>query len=151
MPRYFLDSSALVKRYRNEIGSAWVLRLSASRDQLTVSRLGHIEVASAIIRRGRQSVAASHQVSSALGALDTDMGSAFHVMELSAPVTSRAMDLVRAHGLRAADAIQLACALLSCPDAPASAEFYLVSADDELNVAAAAEGLRVENPNLHPA
>jgi len=44
----------------------------------------------------------------------------------------RAIELVRAHALRAADAIQLACALLSHRKPPASAEFYLVSADDEL-------------------
>lgn len=148
MPQYFLDSSALVKRYREETGSPWVLQLFQSPIRLIVARLGHIEVASAIMRRGRQSAESTQKVGPALAALDSDMQTSFQVVEFSNLVISRAMDLVRAHGLRAADAIQLACALLSRPDA--STDFYLISADDELNAAAAAEGLQVENPNLHP-
>jgi len=149
MPHYFLDSSALVKRYRKGVGTPWVLQLSAAANRLIVSRLAHIEVASAIIRRGRQSAGAAQAMTSALGSLESEIDSDFDVVEFTAPVTSRAMDLVRVHGLRAADAIQLACALLSSAELPAVADFYLVSADDELNDAAAAEGLHLENPNQH--
>jgi len=147
MPRYFLDSSALVKRYWEEVASPWVLQLSSVANRLVVARLAHIEVASAIVRRGRRSAGDAAKVSSALAALESDMQSAFQVMEFSDPLLSSALDLIRAHGLRAADAIQLACAMFSGPAAP---DFYLVSADAELNAAATAEGLQVENPNLHP-
>jgi predicted nucleic acid-binding protein len=84
----------------------------------------------------------------ALEALEADMSNAFNVVEFSDALMARSNELAKIHALRAADAIQLACALESRPEH--SNEYYLVSADDELNAAAVAEGLQVENPNLHP-
>jgi hypothetical protein len=62
------------------------------------------------------------------------------------------MILAERHALRGYDAVQLAAALelqtvLTASGLPA---LTLVSADAELNAAAAAEGLTVEDPNLHP-
>ena len=62
------------------------------------------------------------------------------------------MRLADAHELRAYEAVQLAAALelngrwLSA----GISGITLVSADQELNAAAAAEGLRIEDPNLNP-
>ena len=62
------------------------------------------------------------------------------------------MDLAQGQGLRGYDAVQLAAAL----DVNAERNRYglpaltLVSADTDLNHAAAAEGLVVENPNDYP-
>ena len=62
------------------------------------------------------------------------------------------MLLARKHGLRAYDAVQLAAALdvsrLYQP--PGANPITLVSADQELNAAATAEGLAVDDPNAHP-
>jgi len=149
MSQHFLDSSALLNRYRRETGSQWVLDLPATSERIVVARLAHIEVTSAIVRRGREPGITLEHVTNAMAALDREMQEIFEVIELQRPVIPRALSLARAHGLRAADAIQLACALLSCPQAPASSDFYLVSADEELNAAATAEGLQVENPNRH--
>lgn len=74
----------------------------------------------------------------------------FEVLEFDDRIISRAIELAKTRALRAADAIQLACALLSREELAAATDFYLVSADDELNSAASTEGLQVENPNLHP-
>jgi predicted nucleic acid-binding protein len=150
MPEHFLDSSALLKRYRQETGSRWMLELTAKSDQMTVARLAHVEVTAAIVRRARNLGDSAQDVASALTSLDIDMLRDFQVVEFSDALISRAIVLTKAHALRAADAIQLACALLSRADRPSSTEFYLVSADEELNAAALDEGLRVENPNLHP-
>ncbi len=150
MSQHFLDSSALLKRYRQEMGTQWMLDLSGISDRLVVARLAQVEVTSAIVRRGREPGTTAQQIANALATLEADMIKEFKVIEFSQSVVARATVLAKAHALRAADAIQLACALLSRPDAPAPADFYLVSADDELNAAAAAEGLQVENPNLHP-
>jgi uncharacterized protein len=149
MAQYFLDSSALLKRYRREIGSEWMLHLPGASERLVVARLAHVEVTAALVRRGREFGNTSEQVASALATLDREMLEIFGIIELASPVISRAIELAKAHALRAADAIQLACALLSRFELPVTTEFYLVSADDELNVAASAEGLQVENPNLH--
>jgi predicted nucleic acid-binding protein len=57
------------------------------------------------------------------------------------PVRERAMRLVATHTLRAADAMQLAAALVAVSDRPAGHEF--VCADARLRAAAAREGFRV--------
>jgi predicted nucleic acid-binding protein len=150
MAQYFIDSSALLKRYRDETGSQRVVELMATSERSVVSRLAHVEVSAALVRRARQSAGVTRDLESVLSALDNDIRRDFRVVEFSEPLIARAVDLVRAYGLRAADAIQLAAALVSRPDPPPAAGFYLMSADDELNAAATAEGLPVENPNLHP-
>jgi predicted nucleic acid-binding protein len=150
MAQHFLDSSALLKRYRQEAGSQWMLNLSASSGRLVVSRLAHVEVISAIVRRGRSSGALSQQAQQAISAFDRDIRQVFEIIELEGPVISVAIDFAKQYGLRAADALQLACATLVFPKGTSPPDYYVVSADDELNAAARAEGLQVANPNLHP-
>lgn len=145
MARHFLDSSPLVKRYRDEAGSGWMIELSWSSAQLTVARLAQIEVTSAIVRRGREGDRLSAESSDALRRFEREFEEIFEVVELEGSVMPVAVSLARSHGLGAADAIQLSCALLVAP--PGSTDFSLVSADDELNAAAQLEGLRVDNPN----
>ena len=62
-----------------------------------------------------------------------------------------ASTLAQKHGLRAYDAVQLAAALDTSRivSQVESTEVLLVSADVELNAAAAVEGLQVEDPNTH--
>ena len=63
----------------------------------------------------------------------------------------RAMQVAEKHALRGYDAVQLAAGLTlndRCQTLGLSVIF--VCADGVLNAAAAAEGLHVENPNLHP-
>ena len=61
------------------------------------------------------------------------------------------MLLAQRHGLRGYDAVQLASAMeVSALAQQFQSPFILVAADKELNAAAAAEGVQVENPNLHP-
>lgn len=53
MPAYYFDSSALVKRYVAETGTAWVTGLMdpAAGNLLYVARLTGVEVVSAFARR----------------------------------------------------------------------------------------------------
>ena len=55
MAVYFCDSSALVKRYIQETGSAWVQALcqQTSPQDLYIARIAGAEVIAAIARRGR--------------------------------------------------------------------------------------------------
>ncbi|WP_201789158.1 type II toxin-antitoxin system VapC family toxin [Scytonema hofmannii] len=54
MTVYFLDSSALVKRYVPETGSAWIRAISDlnTGNSLIIARITWVEVRSAIARRG---------------------------------------------------------------------------------------------------
>ena len=146
MASYFLDTSALAKRYIVEQGTQRVVALVEGADRLIVSRLVMVEVTSALARRARTGGLATDQLSSILNAFETELRDRFEVMELGTPVMTRATDLARMHGLRAADAIQLACALLAGGGRPAEAGLTLVSSDEELNIAAQQEGLLVLDP-----
>jgi len=55
MAVYVLDSSALVKRYINEIGSAWVLNLfdPALNNEVLIAAIASVEIVAAITRRIR--------------------------------------------------------------------------------------------------
>jgi uncharacterized protein len=149
MPIFFVDSSALVKRYRTESGSRHVTSLLEGAKGLIASRLTKVEVASALVRRARGATEPAAAVNEALTSLETEFRDSFDVVELDEPLMEQAAALARKHAVRGADAVQLACLLLARHDYPDS-ELVLLSADDELNAAAMAEGLRVENPNLQP-
>lgn len=86
------------------------------------------------------------QVNPVLDVLDSELRECFEVVELGITVLTRAADLACVHFLRAADAIQLACALIARGDETGDSPLTLVSSDLELNAAAAKEGLLVENP-----
>jgi predicted nucleic acid-binding protein len=73
-------------------------------------------------------------------------------MEMTPALFTEAMLTARKHRLRAYDAVQLAVALdLNRRHQDAGfGPVTLVSADRELNTAAAATGLVVDDPNAHP-
>jgi len=58
MAVYFVDSSALVKRYINETGSTWVLSLfdSALNNDVLIAAITGVEIIAAITRRARGEV-----------------------------------------------------------------------------------------------
>src|SRR5882672_8372299 len=135
MPAYFLDSSALVKAYRQETGTDRVTQLLKGPDPIIVARLAQVEVSSAIVRRGREGAVAAADLQAALAELDREFSETFDVIELTEEIMARATSLARAHGIRAADAIQLACALIAGASA-GEQELELVGSDGELNNAA---------------
>jgi hypothetical protein len=81
-----------------------------------------------------------------------DFQSAYAVVRLNDRDVARAAALASAHALRAYDAIQLGTAM----ELNADRQFVglpplvFVSADQELNGAAVAEGFSVEDPNTYP-
>jgi len=115
MTTYFLDTSALVKRYVEEAGSDTVLRLCepAARNEIVISILAEVELVSAIARRVR-----SNELPRVEGELvhtwfKEDLAQQYEVRMLDAAVVSAATELLKAHALRAYDAIQLASAFVS--------------------------------------
>ena len=148
MTAYFVDSSALVKRYRVEPGSPWLSTVLKSADQIIISRLTLIEVSAALVRRSRQSKAPAEDLKIALDLLDFETRNSFDVLELDEPVPTHALAATRQYGLRGADAIQFAAAMIA--QRQVSEKLMFMSCDDELNAAVAAERWQVENPNMHP-
>ncbi|MCG3130774.1 MAG: hypothetical protein FLDDKLPJ_01547 [Phycisphaerae bacterium] len=148
MPSYFLDASALAKRYLEEPGTRWVNRIVEEGGRVSVSAITQVEIASAGARRNRAGEL-SGEVLHAMGRLlAEEFRDVFDVLPPSSAILTRAVDLVETHALRAADAIQLASALHVAEGAVRTDDFAFVSSDAELNDAARGEGLTVLDPRL---
>ncbi len=144
MADYFLDTSAVVKRYVQETGTAWVRTLAAPAmgHFIYLARISEVEVSSALARRRGQPGLSIAQARGALGLFRQD----YRIAEITVPLLQRAALLADTHALRGYDAVQLAAALEVRLQVPA---LILVSGDGDLNAAATAEGLPVEDPNTH--
>jgi len=154
MATYFLDSSTIVKRYIAEIGTFWVRHICASvagNDLYTAHIMG-AEAVAAMMRRVRRGEILAVDVEAILTDLQSHLASEYTPIYLTNALVQRAMGLVRHYPLRGYDAIQLASALEVQSQCVALAipAIIFVSADNNLNSAASAEGLAVDNPNLHP-
>ena len=154
MPIYFFESSAAVKRYINELGSGWVTGLAdpASGNRIHVSRIAGVEVVSAVTRRARGGSISPSDAAAAIALFRYHFMYNYAIAEVSSALISRAMDIAETHGLRGYDSVQLAAALEVRADCVALGVPgpTLISADGDLNAAALAEGLAIEDPNSHP-
>ncbi|MFL6216297.1 MAG: type II toxin-antitoxin system VapC family toxin [Blastocatellia bacterium] len=153
MAAYFFDSSALVKRYVRETGTAWIANIidAPSPNPIYLVRITGVEVIAAITRRARNAALSMADASVALSLFRYEFSNDFTVTEISTALITRAMELAEHHALRGYDAVQLAAALdvQAYFSTLSVSSLTLVSADVELNTAAMAEGLSVEDPNTH--
>lgn len=152
MTHYYLDTSALIKRYLTEKGTSWIRRkVFAPNTYLAVARITHAEVASTFARRVRGKMLTSADEIRLMRLFERQLNHRFVVMEIDATVCSHAASLARTHGLRGYDSVQLACALKAdalLKKIGGSALTFL-TADMELLKARAAEGLAADNPETH--
>lgn len=152
MPAYYFDSSAIVKYYVEEPGSAWVAAMLAHEDvPAFISPIAGVEVLATFTRKGRRGELGSEAQEAAVRKFQGDFITRFTHGLLDLRTLQRAMDLVCQHPLRAYDALQLATSLLLAsalpPDFP---PLTFVSADSSLNQLAERLGLSAENPNSYP-
>jgi predicted nucleic acid-binding protein len=133
----FWDSSAvvplLVPERRSRAMATLLRRDEAPAVWWTIS----VECRSALQRRRREAGLPARAVEPALRRLEALLEDVDTVQPVEG-VIQRAGRLLGAHPLHAADAIQLAAALLWCENAPEGERF--VCLDDRLRKAAAAEG-----------
>jgi predicted nucleic acid-binding protein len=150
---YYLDSSALVKRYVAEIGTAWVTSLCAASSGhiLYVARITGAEIVAALFRRTRSGTLNPSDAQSAATRFKYDFRNRYQVAEVTESLIDSAMSLAEKHGLRGYDSVQLAAALelQSVRAALSLAPITFVCADDQLNAVATVEGLLIEDPNTH--
>ena len=149
----FLDSSAVVKRYVSESGSQWTRTVldPAVANEHHVSVVTGVGVISAIIRRRRIGSLDATTASAAISEFLDDGQYLFSHVAAGERQIDRAMKFAQTHVLRGYDAIQLVSAVaLGERYQTLGIQMIFVSADDGRNAAAIAEGLPVENPDLHP-
>ena len=153
MSAYFFDSSGLVKRYLNETGSNWVIGLfkPSAKNLIFAARIAGVEVVSAIARRRKGLTITQVNANKAIFRFKREFRKRFVKINLTPQLTEEAMVLADIHELRGYDAVQLASAIEANNERVSKgfSPIIFISADNNLNSAANAEGLAVENPNDH--
>jgi len=154
MSSFFGDSSALVKRYASETGSAWLTTTIDPKfgNYVFIARITFVEVVSAITRKERGGHLSAVDAATARSQFETDYLGEFFSVEITETLIFEAARLAEKHALRGYDAIQLAAALQTQAKRTVRGlpPLTLLSADTDLNAAAVSEGLTVDNPNNHP-
>jgi predicted nucleic acid-binding protein len=153
MASYYLDASAIVKRYLREAGSRWIIGLWESTEHsLSSVELVDVEVVSALSRAYREGRIGLNRRNQAAALFTVEAKQSLDRVPVSTAILESAYRLALRHPVRAYDAIHLAIAqelvasdLRSGLPAP-----IFVSADVTLLAAAQAEGLQIDNPNHHP-
>jgi predicted nucleic acid-binding protein len=151
MVNLYLDTSAIVKHYVDEPGSAWLRAQIVAADLPVSSQLLLVEVLSAFNRLVRESALTPAEYQRLRDIFREDSRTLFGIIPLQTAIVDSAGALLERHPLRSYDAIHLATALTAQQSFQQRGLTPLIffSADDRLNDAASAEGLAVDNPNRH--
>lgn len=152
MTHYFLDSSAVVKRYVDEPGSLWIRSLFTSSldHMILIAQITPVEASSAVIRRVREGTVDRLVVQELKQAFLIQLKRQYRLVSLTPQIISQAQDLLEKYPLRAYDAVQLASATTANDRLVAGeiAPLVFVSADKRLLQTATAEGLVIEGPGV---
>lgn len=154
MSAYFLDSSALVKCYRTEAGSAWVRTLlePGASHTITICEITLAEVAAAL--------AAAHRAPGGISRIERDeavklflahCNTQYALLGIVRSTIRLAVTLTQSYRLRGCDAIQLATALSANRDLRTAGvpPMVFVAADEDLLAAARGEGLATADPRCY--
>ncbi len=153
MAAFFCDTSGLVKRYVSEMGSAWLTATLHPNlgQRIYIAQITIVEIVSAITRREKGGSTTTQEAVNALNQFEQDWKTEITIVDFSAALVNEAVILARKYALRGYDAVQLATVLEVHNERSALglSPLILLSADTDLNAAAIAEGLTVDNPNNH--
>ncbi len=153
MASYFADSSALVKRYVQARGSAWVIGLFMPfpHDDVYIVAVTPVEIVAVLMRRSRSGTMTEADAAAACSQFLADLPLDYQVVEVTEGIINPAILLVKKYKLRGYDAMQLAagCQVNAVCLATGLPPLVFISADKELNAAASGEGLSVDDPNAH--
>ncbi len=151
MARYFFDTSAIVKYYHAELGTAEVSRIFAEHDRkIAISSIGFVEIQSAMAIKVRAGILDQKNAGIQRARLMLDVAAGeIEIYRLSDQNLEEGELLIGRHSftrrLRTLDALQLAVALdLSRQNLLD----HFVVADQALAEIASLEGLAVINPEI---
>ena len=154
MTAFYLESSALVKRYSAETGSKVVIKLMqpSARNRLYSAKITEVEVCAALTRKRKGLMMTAVAATKSTNRFRRNFAARFVKSDITDSLLNDAIRLSDLHTLRGYDAVQLAAALEANGERVSHglSPLTFVSADAELNNAAQAEGLAVENPNNYP-
>src|SRR5262249_24442254 len=100
---YFLDSSALIKRYVSERGSIWVRTISSpsTGNTITLAPVTQVEVFSGVTRRRREAIITPRGARTIRLLLNRHVLREYQIIEMTRHLVSSAQDLLDKYPLRA--------------------------------------------------
>ncbi|TAN42584.1 MAG: PIN domain-containing protein [Nitrospirae bacterium] len=142
MPLYFLDTSALVKRYHLEKGSDAVNRLFADPENVfAVADIAMPEFTSAFTRKLHAGDILEKDLHACLSEFSKDALLRFWIIDLERSHVSKSISLIIKHNLRTLDSLQLSVFLSLAALNPT-----MVTSDNALAEASRNEGFAVITP-----
>jgi len=155
MALLYLDTSAILKRYRTEKGTDVVRELYEDRSisgTLVTSHFSCLEFESVAARALKGKLLTQQAYDAMLGSFSQDLGNYLRLVEMSGDIINDAIDAARKYALRAPDAIQLASAESRKPTiAFFVGTFVFVSSDKDLLAAAESAGMKTLDPEAEDA
>jgi uncharacterized protein len=157
MATYFLDTSALAKRYiQREVGHIWMADICdpKQRHRIVISEAALVEAVATFCRMARETPPrlSNSNRDRFIMMFRSHIKRHYSITAITRSLLQDAGDLCHKHPLRAYDAVQLTSALYLQNKALAAklpAPIF-VCADANLLAIANSEGLAVENPNQYP-
>ncbi len=138
----YLDTSALIKRFVAEKGSALIKHIVTREGPAATAKIAYAEVYAGLSRKHRQGLVSNRQYALSCRQFEGDW-SAYIRIDLRDEILLIARDLIQRHPLRGLDAIHLASALSLKSALDVGVTF--AAADERLLRAAEAEHLRALN------
>ena len=150
MSLFFVDTSAVAKRYITETGSAWVRSWAqpTTHNIIVISDLAAVEMFSLLTRRVREGTLTASNEMVLRNVFMLHVEKEYLTVPLEYSVLAQARNLVTKYPLRTLDAIQLASAIRASQLLAEPITF--ISAGRNLQSASAAEGFSTDDPNAHP-
>ncbi len=144
MKFYFLDTSALVKRYHSEKGTDKIDKIFSQDDRvIVISSISITEMVSALNRKKEDKTILKEDLKIALSKFFHDAIKDFLIIELDGEHIKGSIMLVLKRNIRTLDALQLAVAI-----GVKELKVTFVCADKKLVSVAEKEGLQTINPEL---
>lgn len=139
---YYLDSSALNKKYFRETGSSFVERLFGEKALFFSATLTYAEIYSTIYRIQRDLLLSKNETERIRQDFEKDWLN-FNLIDFNKETRAKIVELMKMHPLRGADAVQLASAVFL---GSTGISFQFVASDKKLLTAAKDYGFKVINP-----
>ena len=142
-PTYYLDTSALVKRYHPERGTAYLDTVFAEPDAtFIIASITIAELTSAIVRKHEEGDISRESLLLTLSKFSEDLITDFWILDIERQHLHDAQQLILRHRLRTLDSLQLSLLLVTRGLSP-----VFLCSDTRLLAAAKAEGITVQDPS----
>lgn len=140
---YYLDTSALVKRYHVEGGTAHLDSVFAEPDAtFIIASITIAELTSAVLRKHEEGEIPREALMKTLSKFSEDLITDFWILDVERRHIHDAQQLILRYGLRTLDSLQLSLLLVTRSLSP-----VFLSSDARLLAAAKAEGITIQDPS----